>query len=122
MILTKHDVECAIKHILKYYDVDVVDSKIRFHDKIELFLRGRYKNMDVSMELEANVYQKAKETIFDLMGTIYYGFLEFDVMKLLKQYTPSKPYLNIDQDHIILKNPYISSIHIESNRIEIELA
>ena len=119
----KIEIEELRKMILmgcKYYHVEVKRCKVLLKDEIYLYISGKYNRVPIMADIKITCKSKSKKIILLVDGEVRYGFLNLDLLRLLQQYL-KLPYVTVTQNEIVITQPWIDTIKIHPNEIEISL-
>lgn len=107
----------------RYFDYQKIvlkDVKIETDENISIDLLLYYYHVETKVSVQAKI-SVGQDIVIKTSGDIQYGFIHFDLHRLLAEYLPKHPDIQVKNDLIIIKNEYLKDIRIDQEYIELEL-
>lgn len=86
---------------------------------MKLYVQLLYKNTHTTMNVISDIQINNRYIIIKPKGIVKYGFLQFDLLTLLKEYQNN--YFIIKEEQLLIPNHFIKSLQYYNGTLEILL-
>ncbi|WP_249028931.1 hypothetical protein [Tannockella kyphosi] len=104
-----------------FYNEDIHLENVNFiiGDSMKLYVQLLYKNTHTTMNVISDIQINNQYIIIKPKGIVKYGFLQFDLLTLLKEYQNN--YFIIKEEQLLIPNHFIKSLQYYNGTLEILL-
>lgn len=104
-----------------FYNEDIHLENVNFiiGDSMKLYVQLLYKNTHTTMNVISDIQINNRYIIIKPKGIVKYGFLQFDLLTLLKEYQNN--YFIIKEEQLLIPNHFIKSLQYYNGTLEILL-
>ena len=124
MIINENELVKLCKYsyskLFDYKDICLNDIKISVDEYLHVTANLSYYNVETTLKAIARV-RVENDIIIDLDGVIKYGFINFDLMKILKEMMKELSYVTVREDSVVIENEIVKEIKLIDQAICIEL-
>lgn len=106
---------------LNLKDIVVRDIDCKIKDVLLVYASVLYCSMECEVSLRSTITVQKDVIILEPKGIVKYGFIQLDLMKVLDEVIQKYDFISMQNQKIYIQNPYIQSIQLQEEKIELSL-
>lgn len=108
----------------KFYskkEITIENVNLIIGDSIKVYIELVHNHIQTSINLLTSVEVHKDYLLLKPKGVVRYGFLQFEIIPLLTEYSHKIPFIHILNEEIYIENHYIKELNYHNGQIEISL-